>query len=404
MASASDERGLADLLETAADQVSLRERWLRLRHTAPRIAIVAVAATIAYAISLHVLDHPRPFFAPIAVVVVSGVTLGATSRRAVQLALGVAVGILVADLAIGLTGTGTWQIAVIVFLGMCAVVVVGGDQLAVNQAASTAVLIATVAIPGDASGLSRFADALVGAGVALSFNLVLFPLDPVRLARGALEPAARRIADVLDAVADALSRRDSQVTARALEQARGLESHLADMRADVATSGEVARLALARRGRRDTVERYVRAMDQVVRAQRDAATLARAADRALRHDDEVPAATIDALRDLASALRDLPSAWMDRGARARSREGALRAAGAATAGLEETRNLSASLLVGQARMLAFDVLRATGLSPGAARDEIRESADAPGDPVREAGDALAHGGAQAEIDAARPPE
>lgn len=403
VAGASDDRGLADLIETAADQISLRERWLRLRHTAPRIAIIAVAATIAYAISLHVLGHPRPFFAPIAVVVVSGVTLGATSRRAIQLALGVAVGILVADLAVQLVGTGTWQIAVIVFAGMCAVVLLGGDQLGVNQAASTAVLIATVAIPDDASGLSRFADALVGSAVVLAFNYVLFPLDPVKLARGALEPAARRIADVLDAVADALEGRDADVTARALEQARGLDTHLADMRADVATSGEVARLALARRGRRDTVERYVRAMDQVVRAQRDAAGLARAADRALRHGDEVPERTIAGLRDLAASLRDLPSAWMDREARVRARDRALAAATAATAGLDETRNLSASLLVGQARMLAFDVLRATGLSPDAAREEIADAdADAHAD-VREAGEVLASGGPDAEIDAARPP-
>jgi uncharacterized membrane protein YgaE (UPF0421/DUF939 family) len=404
MARARDERGLADLLETAAERVSLRERWLRLQNTAPRIVIVAVAATLASAISLHLLDHPRPFFAPIAVVVVSGVTFGATSRRAIQLALGVAIGILVADLAVELIGTGTWQIAVIVFFGMGAVVLLGGDQLAVNQAASAGVLIATLAIPGDETGLSRFADALVGAGVALTCNFVLFPVNPLKLARGALEPAVRRIAGVLEAVADALERRDEAVTARALDLARDLDAHVADMRADIATSGEVARLALARRGQRDAVERYERAMDQVVRAQRDAASLARAADRALRRGDDVPPAVVDGLRDLAASLRDLPSAWVDRAARERARERALRASSAATAGLDETRNLSASLVVGQTRMVAFDVLRATGLSRDAAREEIRESVD--GDEVeraREAAEALAEGGAGAEIEAARPP-
>jgi uncharacterized membrane protein YgaE (UPF0421/DUF939 family) len=405
MPQARDDRGLADLLETAADRVSLRERWLRLRNTAPRIVIVAVAATLAYAISLHLLDHPRPFFAPIAVVVVSGVTFGATSRRAIQLALGVTIGILVADLAVQLIGTGTWQIAAIVFFGMCAVVFLGGDQLAVNQAASAGVLIATVAIPGDESGLSRFADALVGAGVALAFNFVLFPVNPLKLARGALDPAARRIAGVLDAVADALERRDEAFTARALELARDLDAHVADMRADIATSGEVARLALARRGQRDAVERYERAMDQVVRAQRDAASLARAADRALRRGDDVPPAVVAGLRDLAASLRDLPSAWVDRGARERARERALSASSAATAGLEETRNLSASLVVGQTRMVAFDVLRATGLSRDAAREEIRESVDGDeAERTREAAEALVEGGARAEVEAARPPE
>ena len=78
----------------------------------------------------------------------------------------------------------------IVFFGMCVVVFAGGDQLAVNQAASAGVLIATVAIPSDTSGLNRFEDALVGAAVALFFNFVLFPTNPLKLARGALDEGA----------------------------------------------------------------------------------------------------------------------------------------------------------------------------------------------------------------------
>ena len=111
-------------------------------------------------------------------------------------------------------GTGAWQIAVIVFLGMMVVVFLGGDQMVVVQAANAGVLIAVLAIPGDPTGLSRFVDALIGAGTALVFNLVLFPVNPLKLAAGALEPAVKRLGAVIDAVADALESEDDDAAPR----------------------------------------------------------------------------------------------------------------------------------------------------------------------------------------------
>ena len=189
-----------ELLDTTVDRVSLRERLLRMRRMAPRVAMVAVAAATSYLIARYAVGHPRPFFAPIATVVVLGITLGQRTKRALQLAVGVALGVLVADLVVQLIGTGAWQIAVIVFLGMMAVVFLGGDQMVVVQAANAGVLIAVLAIPGDPTGLSRFIDALIGASTALVFNLVLFPVNPLKLAAGALEPAVNRLGAVMNAV------------------------------------------------------------------------------------------------------------------------------------------------------------------------------------------------------------
>ena len=102
----------------------------------------------------------------------------------------------------------------------------------------------------------------------------------------------------------------------------------------------------------------------------DVAGLARGADRALRMNDEVPPAVIDGIRDLADAARDLVGAVADPGERAEAHAAALEAAVATTAGLDETRNLSVSIVVGQARMTAHDFLRATGLSIDEARAEL----------------------------------
>ena len=364
-------RHAGELLDSAAETVSLRERLMRVRSTAPRIAMVAIAATASYLIARYGLGHPRPFFAPIATVAVLGITLGQSTRRALMMALGGAVGVLVADLAVQALGTGPWQMAIIVFAAMSVVVFAGGDQMATVQAASAGILIAALAIPNDPTGFARFLDVLVGSSTALFFNLVLFPVHPLRLASGALDPAIERLAATLDAIADALERGDDKASREARSRAVALEEHLADMRVAVATSGEVARLALMRRGQRDAVERYTRAVDHIARAQRDVAGLARGADRALRFHDEIPPAVIDGIRALADAARHLVGAVADPQERVEARTAALEAAVAATAGLDETRNLSVSIVVGQARMTAHDFLRATGLTIDEARAELR---------------------------------
>ncbi|HMS60983.1 MAG TPA: FUSC family protein [Solirubrobacteraceae bacterium] len=393
-----------ELLDTTVDRVSMRERLLRMRRMAPRVAMVSVAAATAYLIARYAVGHPRPFFAPIATVVVLGITLGQRTRRALQLAVGVALGVLIADLVVQVIGTGAWQIAVIVFLGMMVVVFLGGDQMVVVQAANAGVLIAVLAIPGDPTGLSRFIDALIGASTALVFNLVLFPVNPLKLAAGALEPAVNRLGAVIDAVADALESEDDDAAAEALRRARLLDVHLADMRAAIETSGETARLALVRRGQRDAVARYTRALNQVTRAQRDVAGLARGAQRAVLRGDRVPPSVIAGLRELAEAARHLSTAFADPDERDKVQEAALHAAAATTAGLDETRNLSVSLVVGQARMTAHDILRASGLSLDEARADIRAVADTDDERrARMTADAMADAGLDGEIEAPPPP-
>jgi uncharacterized membrane protein YgaE (UPF0421/DUF939 family) len=355
--------------------MSLRERLLRVRRMAPRIAMIALATAIAYAIARYAFGHQRPFFAPVSAVICIGATLGQPARRAVQLALGVSIGVLMADAAIALIGTGAWQLGIVVFLTMTAVVFAGGERLAINQSASAAVLLSTLALPGDAFGLSRAGDAAIGASVALLFNFVLFPVHPVKLAQGALEPAARRIADVLGAIGEALAEQDAAAARKAMLRARDLERHSEDMRADIATSGEIARLALARRGHRDAVQRYSAAVEDLTRAHTDVATLARGATRLLDAGESLPPQVVEAVGDLALSAQHVADAFADTDARRVARAAALRAATVSTDGLDRTRSLWAVMIVGQTRMTANDLLRATGLSPEQARRRVRRALD-----------------------------
>ena len=361
--------------------MSLRERGLRVRRMAPRIAMIALATAIAYVIARYVFGHQRPFFAPISAVICIGATLGQPARRAVQLALGVSLGVLVADSAIALIGTGAWQLGVVVFVTMTIVVFAGGERIALNQSASAAVLLSTLALPGDQFGLSRAGDAAIGAATALVFNFVLFPVHPVKLAQGALEPAARRIASVLEAIAEALAEQDAEAARKAMLRARDLERHSEDMRADIATSGEIARLALSRRGHRDAVQRYSAAVEDLTRAHTDVATLARGAKRLLDADETAPPQVVEAVGDLAVCARHVADAFADPEARRVARASALHAATVSTAGLGRARSLWAVMIVGQTRMTANDLLRATGLSPEQARRRVRRALEQQQEPA-----------------------
>lgn len=384
------------------EQLSVRERFQRLRVAAPRIAVAALAATLSYFIAHRILGHSSPFFAPISAVVVLGFTIGAQLQRALQLALGVAVGILAADLLVALIGNGGWQIGIIVFAAMCLAVFAGGDQLAVRQAAAGGLLVSVAAMPGDPSGLSRFEDAAVGAAVALLFNFVIFPVNPLKMASRAVDPALSAIAAVLDSIATALEERNQEAAADSLDAARDLEAQVGQVRATISTSGEMARLALIRRGQVEEVDRYAHAVELLDRAQIDVVALAQGAHRAVEKGDRVPLEVVAGIRDLAACARHLAASFEDDSEQELARAAAIRAAAATTAGLDETRNLSVSLVVGQARMTAGDFLRAMGIEPKDARAALRQVADDSEARSRIATEALRSQGLDAEIDAARP--
>ena len=71
---------------------------VRRRLTLPvlgRIAQSAVAAGAAWELALQIPGHHQPFFAPIAAVIGLGAERGRRGRQAIQMMIGVALGILV---------------------------------------------------------------------------------------------------------------------------------------------------------------------------------------------------------------------------------------------------------------------------------------------------------------------
>ena len=153
---------------------------------------------------------PSPFFAPVAAVLTLGLSANERLRRAIEITLGVALGIAVADALVLWLGTGTVSIAVVVFGAMVAVRLLGGGPLAISQAAISAVLVATIQPPVDGLTFERALDALVGGVTGLVVASVVFPLDPPTVVRRAIEPVFEVLSETLAGVGEALRHHDRE--------------------------------------------------------------------------------------------------------------------------------------------------------------------------------------------------
>lgn len=318
-----------------------------------------VAAAVAFFVAQKVVGHPHPFFAPVAAVLTLSLAVGRRGRRAVEVAVGVAVGIGVADLIVLGIGTGAWQLGVVVALAMSAALLVGGSTLLVNQAAVSGVLVATLQLPGTGLSGARFIDALVGGSVALLAN-ALAPTDPVRLVRRELAPLLSELAGALDDVREALENSDHGRAEEALARGRAIDPLVVRFREALDAGRDMVRMSPARRSAKGRLDQFTVAADPIDFAVRNSRVLARGSIRAIELGEHVPPRTLVAISDLAEAVRGLDDFLADPLSSSAARDHARHAASEATAALEETSNLAVSVIVGQVRSTATDILRGLG--------------------------------------------
>ena len=361
------------LLEEAAERsrISARLRAERLRTMARAIVQSTLAATVAWLIATEVVGHQAPFFAPVSAMITLGLTQGERGRRAIEVLLGVTLGIAVADLLVLGLGTGWWQLAVVVALAMSVALLLGSGQMFAQQAAVSAALVATLQPPDGGITFARAVDALIGGSVALAVSALVLPANPARMVREAAAPVLAELAGVLDDVAAALRVRSRDAVQAALERGRRIDDLARELEDALAVGRETARMAPPRRKTREVVDLYADAAGQLDLAVRNVRVLARGARRAMDLDENVPTEVGDAVAELAEAVRALARALDDAEQAGAVREPALRAAGLATLALERTGNLSVSVIVGQVRSTAVDLLRGTGMSYDEAAAAVR---------------------------------
>jgi uncharacterized membrane protein YgaE (UPF0421/DUF939 family) len=338
------------------------------------LAIVqsAVAAGIAWALARLIVGQPEPFFAPAAAVISLGLSRGQPRRRAVELSIGVAVGIGIAAGLVYLIGVGAVQVTVLVALVMAVSLLLNGSQVLINQAAVSALLIMT--LPGQGAEIDRFLDACVGGAVAIAFGLVFTFHDPFSSVKEARRGALADLAAALEAIAGALAASDLKAAEAALADSRKLDDGVDVLYDAVTEASETAAFSPRRRVLLEELDPQADAAPQIDYAVRDARVLARAATTAVRRGAEIDQRLAEAVATLAAATRALDAVGRgDAGARADVRELGSRAV--ELAGAADVHNsLWPTMIFGQTRAIAFDLMQASGEDADAARSLLDAAA------------------------------
>ncbi|HHT32793.1 MAG TPA: aromatic acid exporter family protein, partial [Corynebacterium sp.] len=248
----------------------LRTRWLL-------VIQAALAAGLAYWFALEVLGHPNPFFAPMAAFIGLNVMVaGPRLKFSMELVFGAALGVGVGDVIFSVLGPGVWQLTVGVLVAMMIGVFVGRGPLVVNQAASSAVLIATIMPPGSTLSYERMVDALVGGLIGV-LVMALIPRNPVSEARRTVATVLDLSADVLYDVARGLEDRDADRIRAGLQVARASQADVTLMDRTIADGVEQVQLSPLLWNRRRQFRSLARLVHPVDNAVRNIRVLARRA-------------------------------------------------------------------------------------------------------------------------------
>ncbi|GAA2703637.1 hypothetical protein GCM10010429_09700 [Micromonospora olivasterospora] len=348
-----------------------REATGRVRRGWLPVVETTLAATVAWVLATRLLGHPQPFFAPAAALIVLGQARGQRTRRAVEVVLGVAAGVLVADVVVQALGRGSWTVFTVILLTVALAVAVGASGVSVVQAAVSALYLVVVAPPTEALVPFRFVDALVGGGVALVASQLVDARRPLAPLVAEFRQTFEDLGGLLREVADALDAHDETAAVAALDRARGMDAAVERLRGGVLAAGEALTLHVRRRqhlGRLRSVDSSIGQIDYAVRNVR---VLARAGVTLTRLPSPAPAELGAAVRSLAAAVHAAGEAFaadLDGrdaaadGHAARAEAAALDAVRVAGRVFTSGQTLPVAMIVGQLRATAIDLLR--GLAPG----------------------------------------
>jgi hypothetical protein len=243
----------------------------------------------------------------------------------------------------------------------------------VTEAGVSAVLVVNLDPTTYGVSPDRFLEALVGGGAALAVSAT-FPSNPSLRIRQAARPVLEDLATALRDVAAALIGGDMELAEQALSDARRMDAPVARLREELDGGYEIARLSPPRRRHLGHLGYYAVAADQLDLAVRNTRVLARAAVTLVHKKGAAPRELAEAILALALAVEALagyleqPDHPLDD-----ARHFALGAAGEATSVLRRSNDLETSVLVGQIRATAIDLLQAAGMDSSEALEALRQA-------------------------------
>ncbi|AJI79880.1 FUSC family protein [Corynebacterium singulare] len=288
---------------------SLKSRFTRVRNRLVFMLQSTLGAGLAFYVAHDFFGHEQPFFAPMAVIIILGLSGSDRINRAVDMAIGGVIGVLVGTLLVDALGTGPIHMTIIIGLALIIGSFVTGSQLVSNQIVIAAILIATILPPEEMGGVSRAIDAIIGAVIGLTM-IMLIPTSPLRAGRSEVSKVLGITSSVLNDVSKGLEDDDPHRILEARDAVRGTQGDINNMLSATKGGAETARLSPFLWGSQRNVrslERVLTPVDNVVRGtrvlSRRALVLSEDGDKATTEQIEL----IDALSDIMMELSGLYS-------------------------------------------------------------------------------------------------
>lgn len=353
----------------------LRGRLSRIRLAALLVAQITLATSVSWGVASALVTREVAVFAPIAALTTLAVSMTQRFRRIIALVLGFAVGVLVGDLIVTVSGTGLWQVAVIVAVSMIVAILIGGTTTLIVPAATLGVVIATVTPVNDVV-FSRVYDVFIGAGVGILVSGILLPLHPIVIARRAASRMMKELAGALADLAEALRSHADAPVRTAVDRVHAVEEPLREFGEAITTAAETARLLPFRWRAQGRVRPYLGVADRMDHVMRNLRVLTRRTRVILDQEEQVPRAIPDALEGLAGSIRHFLGDLLADREPVRARTEILRAV-RVTADVPENMSVSIQVVVARLRSTAVDLLRATGLSYADADVAVRGAVTGP---------------------------
>jgi uncharacterized membrane protein YccC len=266
---------------------------------AVQVVKTAGAAVAAWALAVSVFDLPQPFLAPWAALLTVHATVYRTFARGLQQVAAVVLGVLLAVAAGSAFGINAASLGAMLVVALAA-----GTTRALRDesttAAATALVVLVTGYSGDTHVVTgRLLDTMIGIGVGLLVNPVIWPPLRDRTAARQVDIIDDRLGELLADIAHALREGGDAVDPDAwVQRTRDLDGDVADAWAVYRQARESGRLNLRR------------AAGARVQASRELAALLARLEQAIA-DTRSMAGTIDRAgggEDLDARFRD---AWLD---------------------------------------------------------------------------------------------
>jgi uncharacterized membrane protein YgaE (UPF0421/DUF939 family) len=279
----------------------------RVSTSLPAILQVTVAAVVAYLVARELLGHEVPLLAVTVSLSSLGFVRDARPVRVLETAVGMTLGIAVAEAVVLTAGQGVVQLAVVLAATLAIARLLSPAAAFAIAAAIQSVLVSLLPAP-DGGPFVRVLDGLVGGAVAL-LATALIPRDPRRAALREARALFAEFEAVIASLVVSLRDGDHDESERALARARGTQPLLDSWRESLDSARAIVRVSPIVRRHRAELDRQSVVLDGMDLATRNLRVVARRLDFVGRDGRRRPAIA-DLLARIAGAV-SLLSASLD---------------------------------------------------------------------------------------------